>query len=174
MIYVENKREPQQVWVPRQTANLDAENYTGELQTKNYNITTNGTTVIEPDPQFAGISGGQINVNVAGGGGSYSAGTNIDITNNVISVTGITVPVRTSQLTNDSGYVTRTWVESKGYLTEHQDISGYWTSAQTANAITVATTNKVSSNTATEIWVGTQAEYDSIAIKSPTTIYLVK
>lgn len=43
----------------------------------------------------------------------YSAGTNIDISNNVISVTGITVPTKTSQLTNDSGF-----------LTEHQDISG--------------------------------------------------
>lgn len=45
-----------------------------------------------------------------------------------------TIPSRTSQLTNDSGfltqhqslegYATQQWVESKGYLTEHQDISG--------------------------------------------------
>ena len=40
------------------------------------------------------------------GGAAYSAGTNIDITNNVISVTGITVPTSTSALTNDSGYLT--------------------------------------------------------------------
>ena len=38
-------------------------------------------------------------------GTEYSAGTNIDITNNVISVTGITVPTKTSDLTNDSGFV---------------------------------------------------------------------
>lgn len=40
------------------------------------------------------------------GGGSYTAGTNIDITNNVISVTGITVPTDVSDLNNDSGYLT--------------------------------------------------------------------
>ena len=98
-------------------------------------------------------------------GGNYSAGTNIDITNNVISVTGITVPTATSDLTNDSGfitsadtenfvtsgevqtqidtslsgYATEQWVEGKGYLTEHQSLADYYTSAQTdtqiANAI---------------------------------------
>ena len=108
---------------------------------------------------------------------SYTAGANIDIsTDNVISVTGITVPTSNTAFTNDAGYVTsgevetqitgknyateswvqdnvnfaiesetaRTestyakigdipsldgyattgWVESQGYLTEHQDISG--------------------------------------------------
>ena len=38
------------------------------------------------------------------GGGSYSAGTNIDITNNVISVTGM--PTNLSDLTDDVGYAT--------------------------------------------------------------------
>lgn len=45
-----------------------------------------------------------------------------------------TIPTKTSELTNDSGfltehqslegYATEQWVENKGYLTEHQDISG--------------------------------------------------
>ena len=43
-----------------------------------------------------------------------------------------TIPTKTSELTNDSGfltsvpseYVTETELDSKGYLTEHQDISG--------------------------------------------------
>ena len=43
-----------------------------------------------------------------------------------------TIPSKTSELTNDSGYlnsipeeyVTETELDSKGYLTEHQDISG--------------------------------------------------
>ena len=47
------------------------------------------------------------------------------------SVDGITVPTKTSDLTNDSGfitsipseYITETELETKGYLTEHQDIS---------------------------------------------------
>ena len=38
------------------------------------------------------------------GGGSYSAGTNIDITNNVISVTGM--PTNLSDLNDDVGYAT--------------------------------------------------------------------
>lgn len=45
------------------------------------------------------------------------------------------VPTKTSQLTNDSGfissipkeYVTETEIDSKGYLTEHQDLSNYAT-----------------------------------------------
>ena len=48
-------------------------------------------------------------------------------------VEGITIPTKTSDLTNDSGfitsipseYVTDTELNSKGYLTEHQDLSGY-------------------------------------------------
>ena len=51
------------------------------------------------------------------------------------SVDGITVPTKTSDLTNDSGfitsipseYITETELETKGYLTEHQDISGLQT-----------------------------------------------
>lgn len=57
---------------------------------------------------------GSGNIEIQGGSGTtYTAGTNIDITNNVISVTGITVPTKVSELEND-----------EGYLTEHQDISG--------------------------------------------------
>ena len=48
------------------------------------------------------------------------------------SVDGITVPTKTSDLNNDSGfitsipseYITETELETKGYLTEHQDITG--------------------------------------------------
>lgn len=53
------------------------------------------------------VGSGNIDIQ-GGGGGSYSAGTNIDITNDVISVTGITVPTAMSQLSNDSGYLTKT------------------------------------------------------------------
>lgn len=40
-----------------------------------------------------------------GTGTEYSGGTNIDITNHVISVTGITVPTDVSDLNNDVGYL---------------------------------------------------------------------
>lgn len=49
------------------------------------------------------------------GGASYSAGTNIDITNNVISVTGITVPTDVSDLNNDAGYLTSSDLKTINY-----------------------------------------------------------
>ena len=49
-------------------------------------ITSGGNIVIEATP--------------------YTAGTNIDITDHIISVTGITVPTKVSELVNDSGYIT--------------------------------------------------------------------
>ena len=59
---------------------------------------------------------------------------------------GITVPTRTGQLTNDSGfittipeeYITETELNAKGYLTSHQDISNLQN--KTDNSLT--TTNK--------------------------------
>ena len=45
------------------------------------------------------------NVPTGGTGVEYSAGTNINITNHVISVTGITVPTDVSDLYNDAGYL---------------------------------------------------------------------
>ena len=51
------------------------------------------------------LGSGNIEIQGGSGGGSYTAGNNIDITNDVISVTGITVPTKTSDLTNDSGFI---------------------------------------------------------------------
>ena len=51
----------------------------------------------------------------------YSGGTNIDITDHIISVTGITIPTSNTAFTNDAGYVTsgevETQITSKGYIT---------------------------------------------------------
>ena len=58
----------------------------------------------------------------------YSAGTNIDITDYVISVTGITVPTKTSDLTNDSNFLTK----SSGD-TLYQPIGNYATQSDLAN-----------------------------------------
>lgn len=205
---------------------------------------------------FATINGSAIteggNIVIEGGGSDYSAGSNINIDeNNVISVTGITVPTSNTAFTNDAGYVTsgevetqitdknyatenwvqdnvnlaiesetaRTestyakigdipsldgyattgWVESQGYLTEHQDISGkldsnvftaytantkteidskqdasamtaYYTSAQTDTAISNAT-----NGLASEEWVEAQGyltgytETDPVFMASPAS-----
>lgn len=55
------------------------------------------------------------------------------------------VPTKTSELTNDSGfltehqslegYATEQWVEGKGYLTEHQSLDNYYTKGETDNEI---------------------------------------
>ena len=63
----------------------------------------------------------------------YSAGTNIDITDHIISVTGITIPTKVSELVNDSGYITtadtqnfvtsgdvKTQIESYNYINSGQ------------------------------------------------------
>ena len=60
------------------------------------------------------------------GGNTYTAGANIDIsTDNVISVTGITVPTKLSELTNDEGFVNsgevETQITSKGYITGYTE-----------------------------------------------------
>lgn len=102
-------------------------------QTAGQNIKTiNGESIL-----------GTGNITISGGSGagtSYTAGTNIDITNGVISVTGITVPTKTSDLTNDSGF-----------LTEHQSLSAYSTTSQMNTAISAATNNM-----ATQTWVNGQ------------------
>ena len=58
---------------------------------------------------FATINGSAITEGgnlVIEAGDVYSAGTNIDITENVISVTGITIPTSNTAFTNDAGYIT--------------------------------------------------------------------
>lgn len=63
-----------------------------------------------------------------------------------------TIPITTSQLTNDSGYITSSSIPSS-------------LPANGGNADTVG---------GCTIWVGTQAQYDAITSKSSTTIYLIK
>ena len=53
------------------------------------------------------------------------------------------------------------------------DLSAYWTSAQTQTAITTATANMVTSTTVTNIWRGTQAQYDQISPKDPNALYII-
>lgn len=83
---------------------------------------------------FATINGSAIteggNIVIEGGGSDYSAGSNINIDeNNVISVTGISVPTKISELVNDEGYITtadtQNFVTSSDVQTQINDsISG--------------------------------------------------
>lgn len=88
--------------------NLSAYTPTSGFSTINGNVITDGGNI------------------VIEGGNTYTAGANIDIsTDNVISVTGITVPTSNTAFTNDAGYVTsgevNTQIESKGYITGYTE-----------------------------------------------------
>ena len=101
-----------------------------------------------------------------------------------------------------SGYATQQWVQNQGYLTEHQSLSGYATTATTTNinnaltSHTANTTVHVTQNekntwnskadqsttyTKTEVnnivnnkfWCGTQAEYEALSTKDNNVLYLI-
>ena len=79
-----------------------------------------------------------------------------------------TIPYKTSELTNDSGYlnsipeeyVTETELDSKGYLTEHQDISGKADKATTLSGYGIA-----DAYTKTEVNTKLSTKVDSVAGK---------
>lgn len=85
------------------------------------------------------LGSGNIVISGGTGGTTYSAGTNIDITNDTISVTGITsyTGITKNDVTTALGFT------------------------------------PISSTTVTNIWSGTQAEYDLISPKVSTTLYLI-
>ena len=119
---------------------------------------TSGFTTINGS---AITSGGNITIEEV----PYSAGTNINISDHVISVTGITVPTKLSDLQNDEGFITT--ADTQDFVTSgdvqsqiNDSISGkvdtsamtaYWTSAETESAITAATEDM-----ATQTWVDQQ------------------
>ena len=84
---------------------------TGDVQTQIDNATSGKQDTLVSGVNIKTINNesllgsGNIVIQGGGSGSDYSAGANIDITDNVISVTGITVPTKLSELTNDSGYI---------------------------------------------------------------------
>ena len=97
-----------------------------------------------------------------------------------------TIPTKVSQLNNDSGfitsipeeYVTDTELNAKGYLTEHQDISGLQpksdTALTTSDKTVVGGINEVK-NTAddkSKIITLTEAEYKALSNLDPETYYI--
>ena len=128
--------------------------------------------------------------------GGVKVGAGLSITNGVLSATGggvadsvewsniqnkPNIPTKTSELTNDNGfltsipseYVTETELNEKGYLTEHQSLDGYATTSQIpttlpANGGNADTVNNI------RIVALNQSEYDAIASKDSNTIYIIK
>lgn len=144
MIYLKNDSEVQQdCYIPRTVL------YTGSSSGGGNEYWTTAQTMdaIEdaledytPTEEFATIngqvitSGGNITVEPK----SYSAGTNIDITDDVISVTGITVPTKVSDLQNDTGYIT------------DAALSGYAESSAVTAEISAATSGLAESSAVTQ------------------------
>ena len=57
-----------------------------------------------------------------------------------------------------TGYATENWVKEQNYLTEHQSLAGY----ATETYVDTAVETKVDSS---EIWTGTQDEWDALSIE---------
>ena len=95
-----------------------------ELNSKKQDILVSGTNIKTINNESI-LGSGNIVIQGGSGGGSYTAGANIDITDNVISVTGITVPTKLSELTNDEGFVNsgevETQITNKGYITGYTE-----------------------------------------------------
>ena len=93
-----------------------------ELHNTKQDILVSGTNIKTINNESILGSG---NIVIQGGGGSYTAGANIDITDNVISVTGITIPTSNTAFTNDAGYVNsgevETQITNKGYITGYTE-----------------------------------------------------
>ena len=91
-----------------------------ELHNTKQDILVSGTNIKTINNESI-LGSGNIVIQGGSGGGSYTAGANIDITDNVISVTGITIPTSNTAFTNDAGYVNsgevETQITSKGYIT---------------------------------------------------------
>lgn len=110
MIYLKNDSSvSQRIFIPRNESGPSATGHTAALQSKDYEITENGLTIIHPDPGYDGISGGSISVYVASTG--YTP-THLNVEQNGIYVatgdtvyTGVTVDV-SSEINNQTKEIT--------------------------------------------------------------------
>ena len=59
-------------------------------------------------------------------------------------------------------------------LEDIPSLAGYATEQYVGNAITGATQDMVTSSTVTNIWVGTEAQYEAIIVKDNATLYIIK
>lgn len=171
MIYLKNDTEVLlDVYIPRTVI------YTGETSGGGGDLSnywTSGETMdyvqdeleaYTPTDGFATIngqiitSGGNITIDAP----EYSAGTNIDITNEVISVTGITVPTKVSDLQNDAGYITNDALNNYATLSDCNDlytavtqdiataVSGLASETYVGSAITEATSGLAETSAVTQ------------------------
>lgn len=120
-----------------------------------------------------------INQSVSGKQDTLSAGTGIDITNNVISATGGGAPYSASSGINISNNEISTKIGSGLRYTQDGTLEVNSTNAiasgNTQVPLSYVVYNYVNNNCMlkTQIWCGTQAQYDAITNKDSETLYLI-
>ena len=135
-----------------------------ELHSTKQDILVSGTNIKTINNESI-LGSGNIVIQGGSGGGSYTAGANIDITDNVISVTGITVPTKLSELTNDEGFVNsgevETQITNKGYITGYTESDPVF-QASAASGITeqniIDWNNKLDSSALTPYYTSAQTD----------------
>lgn len=93
-----------------------------------------------------------------------------------------TIPTKTSQLSNDSNYitsipneyVTESELSNKGYLTSIPNTYALKTDIPTIPTSLPANGGNANTVGGYSIWIGTQSQYDAISTKSNTTIYMIE
>lgn len=135
-----------------------------ELHNTKQDILVSGTNIKTINNESILGSG---NIVIQGGSGSdYSAGANINIsTDNVISVTGITIPTSNTAFTNDAGYVNsgevETQITNKGYITGYTETDPVF-QASAASGITSQNitnwNNKLDSSALTPYYTSAQTD----------------
>ena len=129
---------------------LWSSDYTQEYIDNALSGVTDALSAYTPTSGFSTINGSAITTgdNLVIEGTPYSGGTNIDITDHVISVTGITIPTSNTAFTNDAGYITSGDAQTQidDAVSGKQDTSAmtaYYTSAETDTAISNAVSGKM-------------------------------
>lgn len=129
-----------------------------------------------------GVTSGQVQTmidnSLVGYQEELTAGTGIDITNNVISVTGGSQPVDAyTKAESDAKFATITnFNNHSGNTTMHVTSTEKATWNGKQNALTAGDNIDITNNvisTVTKFWCGTQSQYDAISVKDPNTVYMI-
>lgn len=100
-------------------------------------------------------------------------GDGILISGNTISCTYSGGSTQEVQQMIDDAMAAETARTEQTYLKEHQSLADYYTSGQTDSAIATAVQDKVESATITQIWTGTQAQYDAMSAHTNNVLYFI-
>ena len=75
---------------------------------------------------------------------------------------------------SEADLVTQSDLDDYAKLTDIPSLDGYATEQYVDSAVTASTQNMVTSSSITNIWVGTEQQYDAITNKDNSTLYIIK